>query len=282
MNKSSITRVLTIILFGLVGSHQELTTVAQDEFRIDRSTLESWIFQQAGDAGSGKRAMEAEINLRINRIEQYAELSDTQRRQLRLAAQGDVKRFYDQVEEVICKVEKMKLNQGNFNEAYQLTIPLQSTLRNGIFGPSSLFTKVSRSVISGEQRDRYEAAERNRLRLRGDAFLRAMIRKFGQEIPLTAKQHQQLFELASPGFAEPIVDYHYKELYTSIYVVNLPEDSLAMILDAEQLQELRKRREQMEPMRRFLKEQGLGELGIVEQGLGEQPTDTEQAEGDEE
>lgn len=270
MNRSTISRVLPVLLFGLLGIYQESVIVAQDEFVIDRSTLESWIFQQAGDAGSGKRAMEAEINLRINRLEQYAKLSDIQRQQLKLAAQGDVKRFYDQVEEVICKVEKMKLNQGNFNEAYQLTIPLQTTLRNGIFGPSSLFHKVSRSVISGEQRERYEAAEQNRIKLRGDAFLKATIRKIGQEIPLTAKQHQQLFELASPGFKEPGVEYHYKELYASIYLVNLPEDSLAQILDAEQLRELKKRKEQMDPMMRFLIDQGLIEPeGVTDKAAGD-------------
>jgi hypothetical protein len=250
---------LAFALVWLTLGGNGLTTIAQDQFTIDRSTIESWVFQRAGDAGSGKRAFEAEINLRMNRLERYTTLSDEQRQQIKLAAQGDIKRFYDQVEEVICKVEKMKLNQGNFNEAYMLTVPLQNLLNEGIFGPTSLFAKVSRSTMSDEQRSQFETAESKRARYRSQAMLRTTVRSIALQIPLTAKQQQQLFDLASTRFEDTSTSPDQLGLAAALHVMNQPEQSLAEFLDAKQLQAFAKLKEQIA----IMQEDMGGGMGIM-------------------
>lgn len=90
----------------------------------------------------------------------------------------------------------MKLDQRNFNDAYQLTVPLQSQVSGGLFGKESLLDKVSRGVLNDEQRDAWDHAERERNRRNQEAIAKASIATLGMAIPLTAKQRNELLRRA--------------------------------------------------------------------------------------
>ncbi len=250
--------LLTLLSLQSLASSSSLG----QEFLIDRSTIESWIFQSQGDAKAGRKALESQIELKVRAIEQSVTLTEEQRRQLHLAGNGDVKRFFDRVNSVFEKIESMKLDQRNFNDAYQLAVPLQTQVSSGLFGKESLLDKVSRGILTDEQRDAWEHAERERNRRSQEAIAKSSIATIGLTIPLTAKQRDELLrrvidKLNEPRWQGRPLQGPFASMLVSYHLAKIPVEDLESFLDAEQIKAFQLVKKQVGPIEQYLMAQGV-------------------------
>lgn len=227
------------------------------QFQVDRSTIESWIFQRQNGSEQAKKSLAAQIDLKIEAIKSIVQLSEQQVIQLRLAGEGDIKRFYDAVLEVYRKVDDMEMNQNAINEAYQLTTPLQQKLASGLFDDQSLMHKVLRGTLSTEQITALETSEKRRREQIIGTLVRGYLATVDQMIPMSVKQMEQLTEILRERTAKDKLTGEYGIYVVGYRLAKVPEDDLGEILQPVQLKALRQMGNQMEGIAGFLRQQGM-------------------------
>jgi hypothetical protein len=117
--------------------------------------FDRWIFASDGGADSARMLTESRLKSRIAYIDQLCWLSQNQRKKLEVAGRGDIKRFFDRVEE--------KRNQFHHGEMHQAELIQEMTevqkmgrdYRSTIFNDRSMFGKVLGMTLDREQADRY-------------------------------------------------------------------------------------------------------------------------------
>src|SRR5262249_12476377 len=107
--------------------------------------VDQWIFNRWGGSAATKDRLTADLALRVDDIDRACVITPVQKKKLTLAGQGDIKRYYDRVDEL-----KQKYAGGgassktNANTIWQDMQPLQIELLGGLFGPGSIFVKTIR------------------------------------------------------------------------------------------------------------------------------------------
>ena len=75
-------------------------------------------------------------------LERTCGLTPVQKKKLMLAGRGDIKRFFDHVEEIRKKFEKTRNDQNQFgNDLAGHPDPPSPTFQAGVFGDESIFAK---------------------------------------------------------------------------------------------------------------------------------------------
>ena len=230
---------------------------AQNDFMIDRNTLEAWIFQRHGNRKRATEAFKAEIDLKLKTLRRRFELSEEQEATLRVAASGDIKRFLDKSDALTEVVAGKQVGQNEFNVAWQLTMPLQNRLQKGLFEDDSLFHKVLLELLDNEQAESLEEATREAAQRKRSAVVRAYIAAIERGLPLTADQRTRLEAELLDRVKNLDLTGQYA-LYIVSYSVNkIPEETLAGFLDQRQMEAMNKLSENAQAMRAFLLQQGL-------------------------
>jgi len=227
------------------------------QFQVDRSTIESWIFQRQNGSEQAKKSLAAQIDLKIEAIKTVVELSEQQIKQLHLAGEGDIKRFYDAVQEVHRKVDDMEMNQNAINEAYQLTTPLQQKLASGLFDDDSLMHKVLRGTLSAAQLTALENSEKRRREQLVSTSVRGYLAMVDQVVPMSADQIEQLTEILRKRIAQDKLTGQYAIYVVGYRLSKVPDADLGEILQPVQLKALRQMANQMEGIAGFLRQQGM-------------------------
>ncbi|MCC9656955.1 hypothetical protein [Rhodopirellula halodulae] len=185
---------LTLFLFMVDAA----ATSCVAQVQIDLRQFDSWMFQSHGrDETQCRKSLLEKIELEFVRIEQSAPLSEEQKEALRLAGRGDVKRFFDRVNEARREFMQMdgKNQQAFVNEAYMLAQPLQQELSEGLFGNDSLLHKVKKGVMTREQTKEMNA----QIKLEAIEAWKVRVRLFaattGRGLALTAKQQERFSDL---------------------------------------------------------------------------------------
>lgn len=249
----SFCRILTLLVFTVALG----TAARAQEFQVDRSTIESWIFQRQNGSEQAKKSLAAQIDLRIEAIKAIVQLEEQQITQLRLAGEGDIKRFYDEVQEVYRKVDAMEMNQVAINDAYQLTAPLQQKLAGGLFEEGSLMHKVLRGTLSTDQLVSLETAEKRRREQVVGTLVRGYLATVDQMIPMSADQLEQLTEMLRERTAKDKLAGEYGMYVVGYRLSKTPEEELAKILQPAQVKALRQLGQQMQGIEGFLRQQGM-------------------------
>ncbi|WDQ18041.1 hypothetical protein [Rhodopirellula sp. P2] len=252
------------ILLGSLGGMAPTRCVAQNQ--IDLPQFDSWIFQRHGrDEARCRTGLKKEIELQFVRIEQSTPLTESQKDALRLAGQGDIKRFFDRVNDAREKFLQMEQKNGNqdINEAYQLASPLQQELTQGLFGNGSLIQKVTRYVMTEDQASELEELEIKQYRAKLEGSSKVFLATLGRGAALTAKQQRQLHELFQkkiqqiqelPTGNNQVALQHY---LLSIWIGEITEKEAERILDPEQIQIVERLAERAKGVRQMLLQQGL-------------------------
>jgi hypothetical protein len=123
--------------------------------QVSDRQFDRWIFASDGGADSARMLTESRLKSRIGYIEHLCGLSQNQRKKLEVAGRGDIKRFFDRVEE--------KRNQFHHGEMHQAELIQEMTevqkmgrdYRATIFNDRSMFGKVLATLLDQEQADRY-------------------------------------------------------------------------------------------------------------------------------
>lgn len=246
-------RVLAVIGLALLAA----TPAAAQPAQIGIEQFERWIFQNS-NAEQARMTFASKIELEITRIEQATTLLEAQKERIRLAGQGDLKRFYDRVEKVRREFRAMEqgLNQNNVNEVHQLTLPLQAEVRRGLFGPGSLLQKVVAATLDEQQLEimRLEAERQQKLKMENAVMV--YLTQLGRLIPMTAAQRQALLDLALANMKSFNVDDRYANYLVRYRLSMIPIAEFEPIFDEAQLTSLQKNLQQGQALKQMLQQQG--------------------------
>jgi hypothetical protein len=222
--------------------------------------MDQWVFGRYGGSGGARNKLDSSLLVRIQDLERACGITEAQKKKLRLAGRGDIKRFFDKVEGLKRKFQQGQ-NDPNTN-IWQEIQPLQVELNTGLFGDDSLYAKTIRRTLSPDQTAQFESVSRERKSFRFRATVDWFVVHLDKGLGLTDLQRQQFVELlvneAQPPRKFGPGDYWYLLLQTA----RLPEPKLKPIFDAPQWRLLSRQFAQARGMEAWLKTNGvLGDDG---------------------
>jgi hypothetical protein len=230
--------------------------VAQPVFEWGDANFEQWMYQDLQNAAGARARLDSQLTMRLDELAVSCELTETQRQKLQLAGRGDIKRFFDRVEELRRKFQTVRTDQNRIGEIVQAMQPLQMTLRAGVFTESSLFAKALRTTLTSEQSARSESSERERRRFRYQAEIEKLVSKLDDDLAMIAEERQQFVQLLLAETRPPANFSQYDGFVALVQAARIPEEKLKPLFDATQLKLLKKYFEQAKGIEPFLKANG--------------------------
>lgn len=252
MMRFTLCCVTLIVLLMTVPAHGQQVNIGIEQF-------ERWIFQNVSNAEQARLQLASAIELEIARIEQGTPLLEPQKERLRLAGQGDIKRFYDRVEQARQQFREFegKVDQNNISKLHMLTVPLSQELQKGLFGPKSLFKKVVLTTVNEQQAITMREEEKRQQRVRMENATKVFIAQMGRQIPLTAVQRDSLLKLAMDDLKNVEATGPYASYLMTYRLSELPREKFEAILDDAQMKAFDKSLQRGRAMKATLVQQGL-------------------------
>jgi hypothetical protein len=233
--------------------------VPQPVFIMNGAQFDQQIF--GGNGGNGNAAvartkLDSLLTLQVEEIERNCEVSAAQKKKLLLAGRGDIKRFFDRVEEVRQQFDKIKNNQNQFPMIWQEMQPLQSTFNAGLFGEESIFAKALKSTLSPEQAARYEKAVRDRQHYRYWARVDLALELLNNSVGFSSEQRQRLVKLLEEE-TRPPRKLGQNDYYAVLYqLAKVPEVKIKPIFEDVQWRFLSRQLAQARGMEMWLRQNG--------------------------
>ncbi len=207
---------------------------------LQQDIVAMYLFNGADEA-TFKRRLEQQIELRVERIAQVVDLEVTQLEKLRLAAHGDLSRFYRELGHVREKTKGLnQQNQQEMQQAWQHISPLQSRLSEGIINQNSLTERILATLLTDEQQAKYDVylSERNQARLR--AVIALAIVDVEKVVPLTERQRTELIKLLNANALKHELFFNHRYPYFGfVLLAKLTDEELTPLLDEQQQKALR-------------------------------------------
>jgi hypothetical protein len=209
---------IAAILVVLVGAGQLARAQDDDDeeeapaapagrvFLMNETTFDQWVFGNMGGSSSATAArikLESLLSLHTDEIERSCGLDSLQKRKLLLAGHGDIKRFFDRVDVVRRKFEKLKNDQNQLGQFWPEIQPLQMVYNTGLFNDESLFGKMLKTTLSPEQATRREQIVRERVLYRYWAKVDLVLEILDQSIGFSTAQRQRLVKLLAAEVRPP-------------------------------------------------------------------------------
>ncbi len=176
---------------GLPIAVQPRFVVAPPAANADQ--VDQWVFGRLGGSAPARGKLDSYLALRIDDFERTLGLTELQKKKLELAGRGDIKRFFDRVQEAKCKFLRSQ-NEPN-NNIWQEIQPLQLELNAGIFGDGSIFAKSITKTLNDDQAARYESVTRERIAERRKATIDWFVVHIDKGLGFSDEQRGRLVEL---------------------------------------------------------------------------------------
>jgi hypothetical protein len=228
---------------------------------LHESNFDMWVFGNARSNLSARERLESLLMLNVDEVERACRLSEAQKKKLLLAGHGDLKHFMDRVAEARRVFNQLRRDQNRINEIFQMTQPLASSIRAGLFGDDSFFAKTLRTTLDPGQADRYREILREKSRFRYLAKVNLAVSTLDTNVGLTAEQRRRLIELTlneTTPFEKPAGQYESQVVL--LKMSRIPETKLRPIFDDTRWRLLTRQLQQSRGMEPFLKANGfLGE-----------------------
>jgi len=251
------------------GGNERMNVVQMNVANFDR-----WVFPGAASIAAAQERVATCVKLQMGEVDRVCGLSAEQQQKLNLAAAGDVRRFFDQVEVVRKKFLEVKDDQNAFGLVWQDIQPLQNRMSSGMFGDASLFGKTLRKTLSAEQLAKYDVVLRERRQYRYRASVEVALAILENTVPLRSGQHDAIVELLVTE-TQPPDAYGQQDYYYVFYrLATLPEQLVRPLLDDRQWTILGPQLDQYRNMRQFVVQQGM----IAADDMGAQKKTTRKRE----
>ncbi len=216
--------------------------------------FEQWVFNQMGGAGIARNRLNAALELHIDEINRFCGITEAQKRKLQLAGRGDIKRFFDRVDDAKRRY-LLVMNDQNHN-IWEDVQPLQTTLNGGIFGDDSIFAKTVKKTLSTEQAAMLADQERQRNKNRYLITIDWFITHIDKGVGMTADQRKRLFALLKE--TRPPRRFGSSDYYYLMYrAAQLAEDKIKPIFDDIQWRVFSMQLNQARGMQQWLKNNGM-------------------------
>jgi hypothetical protein len=138
--------------------------VARRDFRInimmgivDAENFDRWIFADEQSEADRRRRLDDILQMKVNAATKAHNLTESQRAKLRLAGRGDIKRFFDRVEDRRREFEKDRQSFRTGFAALQRLEPLTQVYRDGAFDDGTLFAKTLSKINDDQKAVRHDA-----------------------------------------------------------------------------------------------------------------------------
>jgi hypothetical protein len=228
--------------------------------------VDQWIFSRWGGAAAAKIRLEANLGLRIDDIDRACAVTELQKKKLKLAGMGDIKRYYDRVEDLKRKYTAAPGNPQINNNIWQEMQPLQLELNGGLLGDASLFVKTIKSTLEPDQAKRYDELMHGRADERRRATIEWFVVHIDKALGLSDLQRGRLTEVLVSETPPPERFGQADFWYLMYQMTRLPEDKVKAILDEPQWRLL---------SRQFIQARGMGPWlrsnGLIAQGTDVEP-----------
>lgn len=262
----AISRCLPLLFVSIaVPAEGQFRVVApaRNEFVLDDSTFDAWLFSSmsgnmSGYQGQGVKAALADLaSARLAQLEMSCELTDDQRKRLKLASLDDSAEFEAEVDAVRRQLVGKSFPQNDISVPYQQIQELAARLQGDLYGEGSLFHKVSQHILTPEQRDVIEKAEAKRRQQRHASAVSMLIVGLQRYTPMTTQQRDAFYKLIVEK-TEPAARSTRYDRYVLLYQVSaLPENELTAIFDEAQMRSLSPALRNGKAYKSMLEQQGL-------------------------
>ena len=219
--------------------------------------FDQWVFGGPRNSHAGRSKLDARLTLQIDDVSRMCKLSEDQKKKLLLAGHGDIKRFFEQVEEKRKKFEKVKNDQNRIGEIYQELMPLQTALNSGLFGEGSIYGKTIKRVLGEEQDERYQEAIQEKNRFRYRAKIELVVALLDQSVGFRDEQRRKLVELIV-NETQPPTRFGSYDYYLVLYQASkIGKAKIKPFFNDRQWALLSRQLNQGRGMEHFLRTQGL-------------------------
>jgi hypothetical protein len=224
---------------------------------LNDNIIDQWLFNGVNNVNNSSRSrFESLLKLQVADVGRTCGASEAQQKKLELAGRGDIKRFFDSIEEVKRKHTPLKNDAVVINQVNQEIQPLRLSVSSGPFGESSLFAKTLRKILTEEQAARYAAEVRERKLFRHRAKIDLLIKQIDHALGLSAAQRERFSELLVEQTRPARIAGPYDTQVLMLQVAKLPESQLKPILDDAQRRTLSQILDQVKLMEVFLDRNG--------------------------
>ena len=232
---------------------------AENEQRvfIGEANFDQWVFQGRGNADSARQRIQSALKLQVDELHRICDLSEEQKKKLALAAQGDTKRFFDEIEVVREKFRAVQNDANGFNAIWQDIQPLQRKMSGGLFDRSSFFAKTLRTTLTAEQAARYDAHQEERRQYRYRAMVEVGITALENTVPLKHGQHSALVKMLLEKTEPPGAFGQYDNYVIMHRLATLPEQEIKALLDERQYELLERQIDQYRNILPVLRQNGI-------------------------
>jgi hypothetical protein len=220
--------------------------------------FDQWVFGNMGmaNASVARNKLESLLTLNVDDVDRTCDLTPVQRKKLLLAGRGDMKRFFDRVEEVRKKYSKDRNVQNQFAQVWQEIQPLRNVFNSGFFGEESIYTKAIKATLTPEQVERHEKVVRDRLLYRYWARVDLAMEMLNNEVGFTDDQRQHLVKLLHDE-TKPPRKLGQNDYYVVLYQLSrIPEAKIKPVFEDFQWKYLKRQLDQGRGMEMFLKQNG--------------------------
>ena len=226
-------------------------------FVMQEANFDQWVFQGSVNAAAGKARMESSVKMKLAELRRVCDLTDAQSKKLSLAARGDMRQFFEDVEVVRKKFLKVRNDQNAFNQIWQEINPLQQRQAAGLFGDSSFFAKTVRNTLTREQHEKYQVVLDDRRRFRYQAAAELALHNMSNTVALRHDQHESIFKLIIEETQPPLTFGQYDQYFVFYSLAKLPTAKLKPLVDDRQWKLLQQHLQQGRAMESTLMQRGM-------------------------
>ena len=125
----------------------------RNAFVLNDAQFDQWVFGNMGvaNAAAARNQLDSLLTLHVEDLERTCGLTPVQKKKLLLAGRGDIKRFFDRVEERK-KFTKNRNDQNQFQQIWQEIQPLRNSFNAGFFGEDRSSPRRSRRPSTPSRR----------------------------------------------------------------------------------------------------------------------------------
>jgi len=170
------------------------------------------------------------LGLRLDNLVRTCGIIETQRKKIELAGKGDIKRFFDSIEEKRRQLRTAK-GEGEIDRIRTELSACARSLDDGLFDERSFFHKMMKRTLSQDQVARYQADRREARVFRHRALVAAAVRIFDRALGLDDAQRRTLTNLLLSETRAPKIaaDHRAECLFVLAQSVNVPKSKLGPI-----------------------------------------------------
>lgn len=228
----------------------------QNQMFWSEENFDQWVFGNSRNAAVGRVRLDSQLTLKVEEVERVCGMTEIQKKKLRLAGRGDVKRFLDRVEEKRKKFQSVKNDQNKFQEFYQELQPLMLVAQMGPYGEGSIFAKTLRKTLDESQSARYETALRDKRLFRYRAKVHLVVANLDNAVAMNAKQRRRLLTLFLEETRPPAKSGPYDYYVAMLQASRLSRDKLKPIFNDHQWRLMSQQFNQARGLEPFLAKNG--------------------------